>query len=733
MNKHSVNWEEVGTETQMHVKRTLVDKSDGMFRWTYLQWEQLKIIKSEKYIKARLDKLPKTLSEAYQEILDGCDPDSPNLRMLQRAVRWVMCAREPLNSRVLLSALKAESESRDGADCFEQSDLTERKLEDACRHLVVKDPELGVWKFPHASVLDYFKGEKFEWISNAPAQLTVFMINCLKSCCSNYPSKWPPQHIEDDVMAIYKWYHYDRLHMEDPLDPPHPLQKYILLNWVEHTRGFSSHDAKTTGVDQALQQFFGEPGPQRSSKEYRVFVQMVTSHWRFYDLLWSEIGPVDNNVFGTIALGLHKALAGWWDKNLDIPSLVNDDNSDLLSIAATYGQSETCQHLLNAGCDIQSAVCASIRGHKIDTLRLLLRRVANLNIAIDGHSYLCCASSYRSLKCLQLLLQYEADPDLSCNNDSQGKGRCQYGNALVNAAYSGYLDGIQALVKQKAAVNPINIGGDFGSPLAAAVYEGHLECARFLVEHGADIHANLESGKYGSPLVAALWGEQLDCARFLIQQGADVNAAIPCRGFGSPLAAAIHADKHESAAFVIEYGADVNADLRFGDFGSPLGVAASTANERLSRLLLNHGAEPNASLNFGKFGSPLAAAVAEGDLGYVRFLVDSGADVHATLKVGEYGSALAAAVLGEHDGSLHMIKFLVEENEVDLAQLVKVPPRKRYRGTCDCYRWIRLGERCAVAVYLLRERGLNFEILASLGFIRERLGLSRSSSSGSST
>ncbi|KAJ0270096.1 hypothetical protein COL940_011930 [Colletotrichum noveboracense] len=176
----STPWKHITPETKKIVKETLVEKSDGI--WTYLQWEQLKEYSTNRDIKRRLGRLPNTLSAAYDEIYNQYDPEGFERVMLQQAVRWVICAREPLNSCRLLSAIRVESEQIDGNKALDSSDLTEPILETVCRHLIVRDSDLGVWKFPHASVAEYFGTKDELWVKDAPAEIAVVLINCLIDC-----------------------------------------------------------------------------------------------------------------------------------------------------------------------------------------------------------------------------------------------------------------------------------------------------------------------------------------------------------------------------------------------------------------------------------------------------------------------------------------------------------------------------------------------------------------------
>ncbi|RWA07141.1 hypothetical protein EKO27_g7963 [Xylaria grammica] len=152
-------------EVKQKVETTLCDRANGMFRWVYLQIEQLANINSPEEVLERLKRLPKGLGEAYDELYNA--NDGWDRIYLQRAVKWVLYARESLSTERLLSAVQLGQNNDDDELRLEiASRLNEPALENICRHLIVKDPQ-GNWKFAHASVEEYFGGEKHKsWISD---------------------------------------------------------------------------------------------------------------------------------------------------------------------------------------------------------------------------------------------------------------------------------------------------------------------------------------------------------------------------------------------------------------------------------------------------------------------------------------------------------------------------------------------------------------------------------------
>ncbi|OHE99342.1 hypothetical protein CORC01_05383 [Colletotrichum orchidophilum] len=662
-------------ETKQRVKESLVEKSDGMFRWTYLQWEQLKELRTNSDVKRRLHgKLPKTLTAAYDEIYGQYDPESVERLMLQRAVRWVMCARRPFDSCILLSAMRVESERTDGDKALDKSDLTERILGTVCRHLVVRDPGLGDWKFPHASVAEYFEAKNESWVKDAQAEITIILINCMIDCCSAYSSVWPPSGVfkNDKDFALHFWFMTEREDQDQTLDPRHPLQEYTQQNWLTHIRDLSEKDDRIGDVARALKRFLGEEGPQQSSREYQVFCTHILAHarWDFFGREYTfdmrfHIKPSTNFVFGVVAMGLHRLLPEWWNRDLDLSSSVNGEGSGLLQIATRYGHYDLCEFLINQGCDINGfdehekdgpPLWISVDQQNIDIMKMLLKKGANMDCVVKGRTLLCLAAE-RSPECCAILLEMGLNPNMKCGGESITS--CMFGCALSSAAYHGKLVTMKVLVGKRADVNLEVLIDPFGSPLAAAISGGELDCARFLLEKGADANADLRCGDFGSPLIAAAYSGDLDCVRLLLEHKADVNA---------------------------------NSEV-------------------------------------GLFGSPLAAAASMGMVDCARLLVEHGADVNAYLEFGEYGSILAAAIFSTVP-SLDMIKFLVEEGGADLAQLAFTRPRRAERGTeiirreadgriyrkvWHLFSYELRTEEMRMAAYLTQELQMEAQVLISLG------------------
>ncbi|KAM0546655.1 hypothetical protein ACHAPJ_010793 [Fusarium lateritium] len=514
----------ISEDTKKEVKEKLMRKHDAMFRWTYLQWEKIKMAETDKGVKQLLDKLPGNLREVYVEIYSQKEPDSFELVVLQRVVRWVMCAPHMLHSTVLLPAICAESQWKDEIDnIINNSDLSETQLESICQHLITRDPYRREWKFPHASVAEYFEERNDPWIRNAPAEVMTFLICRLTKICSD----WQLPELNGYRTSEHFW--YGREDYTDFSDVRHEFQRYGLTHWYLYSRDISVDNPQAMNMVQALKRFVGEAGPGGpSSQEYQVYcgsiVPYIPRRWGYQSQnRAAEAKPTQDSMFGIVAFGLNRVLTGWWDKDLD-KSKVNDGGLDLLAIAAKFGNKDLCNSLLSQGFDINRAVdqtCQSALGaafwhNEIEFTRFLLQNGADPNRVMDDSSLLCLAAR-GGVELVRVLLDHGANPNLSCHH------RCQCEYPLSAAARFGNLDTVEALVRKEADINPVSLTDICGSPLASAVCAQAFPVVRLLLKYGADVNASLKSGKWGSVLaVAILESRKLNMVKFLIEEaGAD--------------------------------------------------------------------------------------------------------------------------------------------------------------------------------------------------------------------
>lgn len=557
--------------------------------------DQLSRIRQANQLEARLGKLPKTLNAAYEEIFQGIEDG--DRQILERAVKWVLCASFPLTTSLILDAVRL-SVSSDGTTLMMDPIIAEETFLDICGHLIVKDSESKRWKFPHASVIEYFE-EVHQWsLERAHSFVAeICLLYLLDDSTITWKTPEDKPRVLDEVYDVWE----------------ENLTEYVLRQWFQHVSALEKPDPHEAEVSSLLQQFLGiDKSPPQSSQQYRRWFEHAFRLDDKQEDENNELQPIENPMFAICTFGFYHLLQDYWASRIDVLP-VNKRNRDLLSIAADYGHLNICEKLMELGSDVDrqleshpndsSALSIAVRADNIDIVRFLISQGADPNIPLNGPSALCASISHSKFGCTGILLEAKADPNHPCGPP------CEFAYALENAAHKNNIEAMKLLLNGGADVTLSSKTGQYGSALeAAATAEHDGRFCRLLINHGADVNAPLRYGMYGSALAAAAGVYNKTACRLLIKHGADVNMPLKAGRYGSALAVAASKAYREICQLLIDHGADVNMPLKTGKYGSALAAAASKGFDKICQLLIDHGADVNASLEYGKYGSALAAA-----------------------------------------------------------------------------------------------------------------------------
>ncbi|KAI1426827.1 ankyrin repeat-containing domain protein [Xylaria sp. FL1777] len=643
-------WEDMSAGLQKKIVTTLLEHSQGMFQWVFLQIKQILRLETEAAILDRLGKLPPDLKTTYDEIYEGINARNEHDKAIaDNAFKWVMCADPPFNSLKLLSAIRVYSEK----DTFGLSEcITESQLLHLCNNLLVIDSQRQIWRFSHLSVAEYF--EENHW--SRPKAHSYAAKVCLKILIETY--KDPSGQANTRIFSDFQ---NDNLYLR------HPFQSYVRLNWITHIQA-QEGEAADSALTQLLKSFLGSP--EKSNVLYRRWHQdrenLSSSPWRWRSFNESLPYPPSNvALFMMCRFSFYNILLDWWE-HAEFDALQTcDKGPSLLGLAAIGGCKPICENLVQRAMDanlplsdfLGSSLHIAASYGRTEIAKFLISKGADVNTRAPDHngwlsSVLSQAAHYGNLEIVRCLVQAGAIIDMPIH----GKN-CRYGSALAAAAGGGLrsFDTVKFLVEQaEANVNMHLQHGFYGSALAAAAYHESFDTVKFLVKQaGANVNMDLQYGKYGSALAAAAAAGgsiSILIVKFLvIQAGANVNMHLQYGRYGSALAAAVAAEGFMSI-LIVEFlvkqaGADVNMNLQHGDYGSALAAAAfSPSFDTVKFLVEKAEADVNMQLQHGYFGSALAAAAARGAYREVAtFLLDAGADPNQQIQNGMCGSALAAA------------------------------------------------------------------------------------------
>ncbi|KAH6714543.1 ankyrin repeat-containing domain protein [Leptodontidium sp. MPI-SDFR-AT-0119] len=644
-------WRDMFPSLQEEIVKTLLDRSQGMFQWVYLQIKQILDLESEEAIRDRLGKLPTGLKATYDEIYGKKAQNKHDKALADRALMWVMCAYKPLSSEELLSAIRLDPKD---TICL-AGKITESQLLHLCNNLLVLDSQRNVWRFSHLSVTEYFEenhwGLRLAHYYAAKVCLGLLIKTYKEPRTSNVDSLSDNHDYKSRAYGIF--------------NPKHSLQEYSRHYWITHIQTQEEQEADPLLAD-LLKAFLGSPG--ESSLQYRQWYLQVkadqynrplTSIFRHVDI--EEISPENSTVFAMCRFSFYTLLSNWW-RNAEIPLLqTNSQGNSLLTLAAAAGCRSICEALIKRGAQVNlqggelgSALAAASAAGKTKTVKYLVEQGADVNLPLQTGYYgnaLAAAAKSGHTETVKYLVEQGADVNLPLQTGG-------YGSALAAAAKSGHTETVKYLVEQGADVNlPLQTGG-YGSALVAVASTGRIEIVKYLVEQGADVNLPLQTGYYGSALAAAATYDKTETVKYLIEQGADVNMPLKIGRYGSALATASGRRYNETVKYLVEQGADVNMPLQTGEYGSALAAAAWGGHTPTVKYLIEQGANVNLPLQTGDYGSALAAAATYDKIETVKYLVEQGANVNLPLQTGYYGSALAAAATY---GNIETVKYLVEQ------------------------------------------------------------------------
>jgi ankyrin repeat protein len=226
-----------------------------------------------------------------------------------------------------------------------------------------------------------------------------------------------------------------------------------------------------------------------------------------------------------------------------------------------------------------STACTGLRWvvqfGQLDRIKAILKTGVNIDAAdVGGSTALMLAAWLRQEKSVQLLLEYDADPNI---RGRDGK------TALHLAAED--TENQEALVYHLTQYKAdVNASAYSFTPILLAAIQNHTSIVKLLIECGANVKAEDYHGR--------------TALHYLAQHG------------NTP-----------SVATLLSHGADVNASDRQGK--TPLMLALDSRNPKMLRTLIKGGADVNITDNEGSTVLHLAADANEVRL--VRELLDNGA------------------------------------------------------------------------------------------------------------
>ncbi|KAL6694436.1 hypothetical protein J3F84DRAFT_376833 [Trichoderma pleuroticola] len=532
-------------EIQEMIQETFKSRNGGMFRWVYLQVQSLRKCISDDAVKTWASTVPDDLMAAYDQLWENIrkQHNKDDVALAERAVKWVLCAFWPLESDILLEAIRY---SLEGDVLVQKEKRSEEDILSLCQDLLTIDAERRIWTLPHASVAEYFESRNTT-LENCDLFASLTSLNFLMRFEFQSPRINP-----------------ERFRLNT-------FEEYISHTWPEHVQRYDRWLGSMGGADPdqtlvtTLKHFLGSA--EESGDYYRGWLKKFEGRYEKRELM-----PESMTLFVMCRYGFYYVLRDWWEEGK-----INGE-------MALKGNNEYPR---------RNSVALAARGVCLPICRYLVGVIGRNNRLAEGHWLTMQEAIKGGHQDIVSFLVKEANVNV---NFCYGQE-----SAVQYATRARDTDMLQWFVDQ-GWVDVNREGGEWcGNALIAAAGSCSVKSAEILLKAGADVNAAVECGHYGSALVAAAdswWGtDYIKIIQLLLSHGADPNLPVKCGRYGSALeAAVVHAfrlyhDQQEENTRALEILLQAGADPAIihdqGGHGSALAAAACCGSKDFLKMMVN--------------------------------------------------------------------------------------------------------------------------------------------------
>lgn len=675
ISQHS-EWPSMSKEFRRYLVDRLLQKSQNMFLFASLQIDSLKYCWFEEDIRDGLEKLPATLTAAYEDIYQKATEKPTAKVFTDRALRWVMCSARPLTTEELLFAICQDPKA--GAIAAIRGDVSEKWMSKLCHNLLVQENSHGetrrVWRLAHQGVADFLEERTCCNSSLAHCESAkVCLMILLDTFGGDASETWSRTERDSEYDTEVVLCPYGNL--IGPYEGRHPylpglLAEYAVYGWLTHVRA-QEHDTKRSndGMSQTLQKFLGQP--QRGSAAYTRWFRHALhdkseyefTEWCIFKSRWTQrVAITEDTMMAPLTLacylGIYNCLLDWWDSsNVDYdrvyqspyswepnpewpPWNYNPRGWSLLALACVHNETIIIKHLLG-------------------------KKVRVNTTGEDDVPPIVAAAVADSVETVEDLIKSGAD---ICSPFTT-----RHGHLLRFAIRSNSL-GVMKLLLQQPGLSQVS---EVGEVLRSTGWQDFRSADAMEMVIGTGVNVNTPLSDRSLLFAAADNGwENIVC--ILLGKGADVNLHNPPGHWSVILAYIRHGSPSPSMVTqLIKHGAHVTSQdvagaealARREGVRRPFSHEVETRREILQLIL---GCKPDMNEPWTRSDrnntSVLIEAVLDRDMDQVRFLVRHGANVN--LRVGgSYDYALNCAFDGtmdrsrwhDPDSDREMIDALVEE------------------------------------------------------------------------
>ena len=598
------------------------------FRWVFCQLETLRR-SVNRNLRRILEKLPKTLDETYERVLN--DIDEENRAHTRRLLHCIAVAIRPLHVKELAEILLFDFDDIQGN--------IPKFHEDWRRNL--KDPEEAVLSTCSSliTVVDScaFGGRVSRVVQFSHFSVKEFLISDRLGSSDGDISRYhilpgPAHTILAQACLGFL------LHLDVPTDwdigKDFPLARYAAQHWDDHAR----FENVTSYVKDGMQSLFD---PDQHHLEAWLGIYNI-------DDPYGDLPCPPNPLYYAAFLGFYGIVEHLVINHPRLINTVSGCDDFPVIVALSNKHIRIAEFLLQHGgklnmrgnfglTPLQMSIDADwFRAEDMaGAASFLLRHGADVNVRDSEFSTpLHKATLKTHVELVQLLLESGANVDAR-----NRKGRTPLHVVLdITDKEQEHGDIIRLLLERGANVNARDNAG--ATPLLLAASRGNACITQILLEHGA--HPNMKNNDGKTALHLAIECRSCEMAQILLENNAQPN--VVNKDGQTPLHAVLLERPFYFgcdpeifiASFVrllLECGANVNAQDKYNT--TPLLLAVKQKMYDIIRILLAHGAEPNVKNDGGKTPLHLLLELESNfsndgntpDLS--RLLLDCGADVNA--------------------------------------------------------------------------------------------------------
>ncbi|KAL8719333.1 MAG: hypothetical protein Q9225_003654 [Loekoesia sp. 1 TL-2023] len=612
----------------------LSERAGSMFWYASLQLNLLcdpTAEDDESSIRAKLTKLPSTLKDAYNRIIEEVTSTKNSERsrdVAQNTLKWLLCAQEPMPSTTFLEAISLTHDQN----------LSAEWVSSICRSLVSLNKENDKFEFAHLSVREHLEQEQY--YSSAECHL-VAAESCLRALENLSRSNAVNRTISDSAKAF---------------------SRYAFLYWPFHFQGidFRHIDDRKERLKNKLNTLLV---PVRD-------VSPIFEQW---------ISHVEAMASGAAAN--HERL-------LKLESLKAVPATPLFA-ASVFGFADLVkQFRLIHGYNLeqrnvhnQTALCLAVENDQLETVKAFLEDIPRAKIpSLDiNHVNLCAVEQYEDFNlssppkviCFASALQAAAAKgNMPVAKYLLEKGARidlvagYYGSALQAAALNGHVELVKFFLQSGA--EPNSQGGYYGNALQAAAVSGNRATVSALLDYGALVQ--MPGGHYGTAFMAAIDSRSREVVELLLYNQAHINKAS--KNYGTPLQRAADLDSFDIVELLVTRGAKMNlrssAETHNGRLShtSALAIAAWGGHSKIVSVLLRNGAQADISRQ-GKELHLLHQAALRGMVDLAEYCIDAcGCDVNmVTNQTPTYirGGIMTPLSFACSEGHFQMARYLLSK------------------------------------------------------------------------